>query len=395
MEPHQVPRPGLDEDLFSKKRTSAEAGLPEQPDVPDSSPPSEEDPYGWRPRKKTTIDHDKLHAVVSYSNFGHASRRRQLHDEFIQYIKSFEPEIEVWVVEVALHNNPFEVTRHDDIHHLQLRSKETELWYKEHSINLLVQGVLSRHRPTWKYVMVIDADIRFVNRPDWPLEIKKQLTHYEVVQCWKTATDMGPNNTPLSGRTPQTSFMSRFIDEGGFDTQRFNRYGKQWHPGFCWAYTRSGWDKIGGMFQYAVLGAGDHHMACCFIGRGEVSIPRGVSRGYRNAVMQYNRRCIDNLRENVGYADLWIVHFFHGDFANRKYNQRWQIIIEYGFDPFSHLRQDAQGLFIIESSMNPGFQRDIQNYIRQRNEDANVAINQTTSMQFMVGVQQPGAASRR
>ena len=41
-----------------------------------------------------------------------------------------------------------------------------------------------------------------------------------------------------------------------------------WHPGFAWACNRVTYDKIGGLYQEGILGAGDNIMCQLLIQKG-------------------------------------------------------------------------------------------------------------------------------
>ena len=79
----------------------------------------------------------------------------------------------------------------DGVRHIPVRAK-TRVWNKESLINI---GV---HRtPEARYLAWIDADVIF-RRPDWAMATLHALQHYDVVQPWSDAYDLGPNDEHIA-----------------------------------------------------------------------------------------------------------------------------------------------------------------------------------------------------
>jgi hypothetical protein len=64
-----------------------------------------------------------------------------------------------------------------------------------------------------------------------------------------------------------------------------------------------------------------------------------------------------------------INHYFHGSKANRKYNERWQILLKYNFDPKIHITTNQLGLLIPTNDCPTEMLDEIMEYFRERNED--------------------------
>ncbi|MGC2648232.1 MAG: hypothetical protein WA261_18255, partial [Candidatus Sulfotelmatobacter sp.] len=98
----------------------------------------------------------------------------------------------LYTAEVAFGGRQFEVTKAENPRHLQLRTNH-EIWHKENALNLLIQRLPAEA----KYVAWIDADVKF-SRPDWAQETLQLLQHYDVLQMFSHAQDVGPNYEPLT-----------------------------------------------------------------------------------------------------------------------------------------------------------------------------------------------------
>jgi hypothetical protein len=130
--------------------------------------------------------------------------------------------------------------------------------------------------------------------------------------------------------------------------------------------TRRAFDRLGGLFQEAVLGSGDYIMAKAFTGDVLAALPPNVSAGYRQRFVEYGARAT-MLR--IGYVPGVIRHYFHGSKKNRKYQERSLLLSKWNFDPIQHLRYDSNGLMLPHATCPKGFLEDIVQYSHERQED--------------------------
>lgn len=301
---------------------------------------------------------EKLHVIVPINNYVMFCRRYELFWRFKELIEEI-PLVELYVVEVAFGDRAFMCTEPNNPKHLQIRTAD-ELWHKENSINLMVQRLPSN----WKYVAWVDGDIEFVNKKVAEEAIHK-LQHYKVIQLFQTVCNLGPTNEVISS---YNSFCSQYVNGKEWTKQQHYEF---WHPGFAWACTRQAWNEMGGLIDYAILGAGDHHMALCLIMKGKESLPGGVHPNYVSKVLQFEKRCTRHIKLNIGFVTGTIIHYWHGKFKDRKYIERWSILTsdDHKFDPEVDIKRDWQGLYILEPDsyiLRDGIRR----YFRQRNEDS-------------------------
>ena len=110
------------------------------------------------------------------------------------------------------------------------------------------------------------------------------LQHYDVVQPWSDAYDLGPNDEHIAHhrsfcrqyfhRQPMVAtHRAYWSGEGGPHAYP--------HSGYAWAMTRQAFDWLGGLFELGGMGSGDHHMSLALIGESNASVPRDVSKRYR------------------------------------------------------------------------------------------------------------------
>jgi hypothetical protein len=243
------------------------------------------------------------------------------------------------------------------VNHVAVRAKSL-VWIKESLINI---GI-SRLRDDWSYVAWIDADV-FFRRPDWAAATVNALQQYDVVQPWTDCYDLGPNGEHLQ---VHRSFCRQWMEGKPVGPGPYVFA----HPGYAWAATRRALNELGGLIETAALGAADHHMALALAGQVQVSLPGGMTSEYAAPLWEWQHRAKRFIAGNVEAVEGTIEHFWHGAKDKRKYVDRWQVLIRHGFNPATDLKRNVYG--VLELSGNkPELARDIDRYLRSRDEDAN------------------------
>lgn len=291
--------------------------------------------------------------------------------------------------------------------YIGLHTKD-ELWLKENLINIGVQNIPY----DWQQVCWLDSDVVFV-RPNWTGECIHKLQHgtqsdIAFLQMFSQARDLGPNYEMLPEDYPHAngiSFVSAY--ERGFirptltpeveadlrslggNLQELREdflqpvdstdgyYGllgeRRVFPGLAWACTRRAWDAVGGMFDAAIWGGGDWHMAHALIEKTEGMMRNDLHRNYKKMVMQWYERCRTQVRRNVLVMEGAIFHNWHGKKTGRGYNTKHSLLARFGFDPQRHLKRDSQGLYQLHDDRSTSYVqlRDMLRRIaKERNEDS-------------------------
>ena len=297
---------------------------------------------------------EKLHVIIVCSNPSQYATRYILTREFIKRMEMEETNIILYIVELS-YNHKFHVTNPNNKNHLRLYT-EHPLWHKENMINIGVKKLLPLH---WKAMAWIDADIEFEN-PSWALDTLKILNgSCDVLQLFSHACDMDIKNYS----------MSVFNSFGYcYSKNKLNKaLGINYpHPGFAWAITRKAYDKIGGLYELAILGSGDHVMAKAFIGNGKTAIHPTSTSDYFDSITRFEEKA-KLLR--VGYVPGVIRHHWHGSKVNRKYVERWQILTSCNYSPYEHITKNQDGLLVPTDKCPKKLLEDIIQYGKDRNED--------------------------
>jgi hypothetical protein len=298
---------------------------------------------------------EKLNVIVVISNPCLYAKRYILLKEFIKRIEEEEDNINLYIVEMIYNNQKFIVTDKNNNNHLQLKT-ETPIWHKENMINLGVKYLLPID---YKAFAWIDADLEFENST-WALDTLKILNGCkDIVQLFSHCVDMSDNNTNLN-----------IFNGFGYSYNKCKEYNSTgadyWHPGYAWAITRKAYEKLGGIYDKGILGSGDNLIALCVINKVNIFNNIEYSDSYNNSMIEFQKNA-SKLR--LGYTPGIIRHHYHGTKQNRRYTERWKILIDNNYSPDLHITYNEQGIIVPTEHFTSKFKEDIMNYFRERKED--------------------------
>jgi hypothetical protein len=298
---------------------------------------------------------DMLHVIIVISNPCQFAKRYILCREFIKRIEEEEENVTLYVVEMIYPKQKFVITDKKNKKHLQLKT-DTPIWHKENMINLGVKYLLPE---SWKAFAWIDADIEFESNT-WALDTLKILNGCkDIVQLFSHAVDMDREKNNLN-----------IFNSFGYSFTKQKPYfitGKDyWHPGFAWAITRKAYEKIGGIYDKGILGSGDNMMALSLIHCAENSLNMDYHEDYKNSIIEYQKK---TKKLRLGYTPGVIRHHYHGSKQNRKYTERWQILIKHKYSPVNDTTYDENGILIPTKNFNEELKNDIFDYFKERKED--------------------------
>jgi hypothetical protein len=301
---------------------------------------------------------EKLNVIIVISNPCNYGTRYKLCNEFINRIENEDSDtVNLYVVELVYpsFNNHFHIAQKNNPNHLRLVCN-SPLWHKENMINIGIRKLLPEN---WKAVAWIDADVEFENT-SWATDTLKILNGCrDIVQLFSHAVDMDKKEEAMS---IHTSFGYQYTKHASYNSGGINF----WHPGYAWAITRKAYEKLGGLYDLSILGSGDHNMAQALLKNGINSVNHQAHSNYKKSIKDWELKT-KGIR--LGYVPGVIRHYFHGDKKNRKYSERWQIIVHHQYDPYTHVKYDENGLLVPTESFPKGMLDDIMNYFIERNED--------------------------
>jgi hypothetical protein len=298
-----------------------------------------------------------LHVIAVISNPCNYARRYILAREFIQRM-SIEDNVALYVVELTYGAQSYYITDTKNKRHLRLNA-DVPLWHKENMINIGVSKLLP---PSWKAFAWIDMDVEFEN-PTWALDTLKLLNgSRDIVQVFSHCIDMNLRGDAMS-----------IFPSFGFQYAKGSTFGgtgiNMWHPGFAWAMTQKAYERIGGLYDVSILGAGDNNMCFAIIGNGLKTLNNATSDDYKQSISDFEQKAA-TLR--LGYTPGLIRHYFHGSKKNRQYNERWKILVNHSYSPLLHVKKNADGILVPTSSCPQELLADIMKYFAERNEDEGI-----------------------
>jgi len=334
----------------------------------------------WRPWSQT----ERLHVVAVYSNpLRWRTRREHMHD-FREHMATSR-NVALHVVELAYGDRPFEVTDACNPLDIQLRTS-CELWHKENLTNIAV----SRFPADWRYGAQVDSDFHFT-RPDWALETIHQLQHHTWAQLFSSYSALSAQHVPVRvlpsfawsylHYRPGTNWKSRasaappsigarLAVSGGTPSPRSASWpDNPGATGGAWAFTRQGFETVGGFLDCCILGSADWHMAFGLAREPDNSIEmRQCGPAYVSAIRRWQDRA-RRIGGNIGCVENHAVHYFHGSYKLRGYGDRWQVLRDNAYDPQTDVQKDYQGVLVLSGNKSR-LRDDIRAYMRSRDEDA-------------------------
>jgi hypothetical protein len=300
----------------------------------------------------TSMIETNLHCIIMISNPCLYKRRYSLAKDFLN--KTY-PNAIIYLVEIIYKGQVPGISEKNNPKHLQIYTDSPPIWHKENAINIGIKKLLPKN---WKAVAWIDADIEFEN-VHWAQDTLKLLNSSKPVVCqlFSHALDLNIDEDPMT------------IFQGfGYQSYLGKKHGRAgllfWHPGFAWACNRIAFEQMGGLYEHSILGSGDHNMALSFIKKGYTSVNIEVTNSYKNHVLEFQKRCDGII---LRYTPGIIRHFFHGTKANRKYVDRWKILVKYKYDPLRHVTYDENHLLIPTPDCPPNLLKDVYSYFQERN----------------------------
>ena len=327
-----------------------------------NTPVKNKEEYHFNPdrTKLTVLNNDPidsiLHVVCTMFNPCLYQRRIVLAKQFITYMEK-ERNTELYIVEIAYKDQKFYITEENNPKHLRLRVRTPPLWYKENAWNIAIRKLLPSN---WKAVCCVDMDIEFTSS-HWVMDTLKLLNgHYDIVQGFSLAIDFDSNEEAFGIYQGFGYLYTLGKKHGGSGVNN------NFHPGYVYSMTRKAYETMGKIYEDAILGSGDNILALCLIGQGLKAINHESTEGYKQSVKDFQKK-VCNLR--FGYVSTNLVHYFHGSKQNRKYTDRWKILVKHKFDPNTYITRDDNGLIIPTEKCPPELLDDIFNYFKERNED--------------------------
>lgn len=353
---------------------------------------------------KIKVSNNTLYIIIPYFNFSNNPTNIRftnlilcLKQLFLQLLSQKTCKFKIIIAEACLENDTSKklsfqkivnilkmfvnVESYFEVIHFTIKQK---LWIKENIINVVVQNYLPQD---WKYFVWLDGDVAFLN-PNWPQELAYKFNNdnVDVIQMFQHLCYLDSEYNVYADQDSKQHFENISLLQIGMmymyspdsekdDGKRGNMltYSPYWGaPGMAWSINRSFYDKIGGLFEFAIAGEADflqvrawHPNYFTLFNKSELSLDRmPYSAGYRDFVYKFAEK---SKEVKIGYLTGNLIHYFHGTISSRKYGYRLGILHKHNFDPRIHLLRDEKGILNIHPNCK-GLIADLEEYFKQRED---------------------------
>lgn len=311
---------------------------------------------------------DDLWVITTYFNPIRYRRRKQNYHHFRQHLDA-----PLLTVELS-HDGQYELGPGDADLLVQITGPDV-MWQKERLLNVALKALPS----SCTYVAWLDADVIFADS-GWRSLLREKLKIHPLVQAFKFLYDLPKNALPHTfnwqASTPTAySFIykSTIADTGTLFFRPANTaLARISMAGLAWAARKELLDQHG-FYDALIIGGGDRAMACAAVGRYEDAQYMACLKGRRaQHYLAWATAFHESVKGNVGYIDATLLHLWHGEIADRQYNERHQTLSTFDFDPYTDLCLDAEGSWRWNTP-NHELRAYLKHYFAHRLEDGRVS----------------------
>ena len=227
------------------------------------------------------------------------------------------------------------------------------LWQKEALINIgfrkAVEG--GEDRLVW-----LDGDIAF-DSDDWAERLDGALETRPWAQPFSSAVRHFGGREPMVAPSPSRQ-LSR---------------GKPPHevalPGLVWGYRAELWEAMGGLYDRNVVGGGDRLIWDGLLGSSREGFLTRYGRG--SPVYAHALRWAENAAEVLGgippeYLDIGLESLPHGTVAQRRYHNRFNILLRHGYNPGKDVYEGAGGGLFWSATAPAMLRQSVAGYLKGR-----------------------------
>ena len=294
-----------------------------------------------------------LYLIIPYFNFENNFYREKNLNKFLQK-NTLLNNLKLILVEAVNKKEKNYFNHSYNIYKHLVFETDSKIWIKENLMNLGLRAVPEN----CEYVGWIDSDLEFKSN-DWIEKVFEKLKRYDAIQLFENLFHLDEQGNLINDPYMKENFIK-------------NQYGL---PGGGWAFKKNILNKIGGFFDYDIVGMGDNFMARCLINKkpfinykikNKVKNIRFLptSKNYYEILNNYYKKC-KNIK--VSYLECDVQHHWHGNLNSRLYLERWSTLEEYEYDPIKYLVIKENGLIELNEN-HTDFKKDLEYYFFTKEE---------------------------
>lgn len=264
-----------------------------------------------------------------------------------------DKKIPCFVVECVFNNSKPQIPKADLVLH-----SNSYMFYKEQLLNKLEPLIPEQYTK----LVALDGDIMF-DAPDWVDQISYSLEKYDIIQPYEKACWLTPDNQ----RIRSWKYCYAYGIEKGFKATTTNLH--LYHPGFAWAFRRSVYRDLGGLYENAIIGNGDILFTYNFL---HDAVPDAWVKNTLKTTITiedwpaYHAK-FKKIAPKLGYIKIRALHLFHGLASQRQYKTRYSNVAHRftgKWDDYITVNKDGLSEF-----KDPSMRHMLFKYFKGRNED--------------------------
>jgi hypothetical protein len=252
---------------------------------------------------------------------------------------------------------------------IRLRSSDV-LWQKERLLNLALAALPDR----CDAVAWLDCDVVFGD-DDWAARAAQALQRFPLIQPFQTVREPAADCWDKSSRAPthaRAGHSLTYLLSQGLVTpdllRNAMRVTHRSNSGLAWAARRELIDRDG-FYDSCILGSGNRAMLCGALGTPADAIQYlQMTPSWAEHYHAWAEKLFRSVGANVGYITGELVHLWHGDLLDRRYEERHREFRAFNFDPATDIALDANGCWRW-NSQKPEMHTYVARYFQGRRED--------------------------
>jgi len=252
---------------------------------------------------------------------------------------------------------------------IRLRGRDV-LWQKERLLNL----ALARLPQDCSAVAWLDCDVVF-ERDDWAEQALRALERVSLLQPFQRVYEPPADSVDPCASVPPVAQLGdslvHLLSVGLVTPSMLQgpmRLTNRSNSGLAWVARREILDRDG-FYDTCVMGSGNRAMVCAALGTPADAIRYiCMTPAWAEHYQAWATRHFESVRGRLGFTEGTLIHLWHGDLNDRRYQERHRALRAYDFDPRTDIALDGNGCWRW-SSDKPAMHACVADYFRSRRED--------------------------
>lgn len=255
------------------------------------------------------------------------------------------------------------------------------MWQKERLLNIALKSLPETcDKVTW-----LDCDLVFT-KDNWQSKVCGLLDDYKMIQPYKTVKHLPPGipSTQYSSLaeimaakpilTEPSYAYSLVAGESLSGERRPTSHEEIGAVGVMWA-ARKDLLQQHSFYDACIIGGSDTVIALSASGRFDELKRKNIMNDHQfEHFMDWAKPFYHEVKGSIHYVDYEVFHLWHGEFNDRCYSQRHEILKKYCFNPFTDITHDSQGCWKWNCNKTE-LQQCISSYFNSRKEDGDAMAN--------------------